>query len=141
MHQDVHLAPMRTNAVEYSLQLTWHRNVKRAGDWRLEFLRQGFHIRAGPLIQPGDCNLCTNRAECLGAPISNRLVVGHADDKCLLSGKNWSDVAVAHGNLPSADGRRGGVTTCRGDHDCNSTGGEAGQHKISGARQGDWEGG
>ena len=100
MHQDVQSAPLRTDAIEYGLQLPWHRDVKRPGDRRRKFLRQRLHMGARPFVEPSDCQFCAHSVERLRAAIGNRLIVGHADHECFSPGKHRSDTGIAHLGLP-----------------------------------------
>ena len=103
VHQDVQLAPVRPDAVEYRLQLAGHGNVQCAGDRGVEFLCQWFDMRPCPFVQPGDREVRADGAKRLRAAVRDRLVIGDADDERLLSGKDLPDVSVAHQESPSAN--------------------------------------
>ncbi len=99
MHQDIEATPSLPDEVEHGFELPGHGNIKRGRDRRLKFLRQGLDVSSRLVVEPSDGELGAGRTECLGAAVSDRVIIGDTDDQGLCTGKHRTD-RVSHGQSP-----------------------------------------
>src|SRR5436853_3334276 len=81
MDHEIEVAPSLGNLVEYRLHLAWHVGIERHQDWCFQFACQRNDVFLGLVVEIGDCKLCTESTEGLGAAPCDRVLVRDANDK------------------------------------------------------------
>ena len=76
-------------SLKHRFQLAGLVNVTGQEDGRSEFPRERLYIRLALLASIGDREFCTQGAECFGASVGNRMLVGDAENEPLFTGKRF----------------------------------------------------
>ena len=82
---EIELAPFLGDAFKHGFHLTGRADVERHHDRGFELVRQRLDIFLRLVVQIGDGQLRSQRAERLGAAPGDRLVIGDADDETFLA--------------------------------------------------------
>ena len=85
MQQKIQLPPVRGDPFKYLLRLTLDHDVERYEDRRLQCLCKRLDVLFRALVQIGHGKFGTERTKCLGAPPSDRLIVGDTYDQAFLA--------------------------------------------------------
>src|SRR6516162_199654 len=83
MKGKVEPAPMLSNGIEHSLELTRHRHVTRREDGGTDALGERRHERLSLVVEIGDRELRARVSEMLCRPPGKAVLVGNADNQAL----------------------------------------------------------
>ena len=88
VHEDVQASPVLPHLFEHAFEFSGLFDVERQENRRLELARERLDVRFRFVVEIGDRELGTERAECGCAAVGDRMLVGDADDERLLSGED-----------------------------------------------------
>ena len=88
VNENVELAPFFGDFLEHRLEHARRCDVERHEDRRAELLRQWLDVGLRLLVDVRDRELGAELAKCFRAAVSDRLLVGDADDKRLRAGEH-----------------------------------------------------
>jgi hypothetical protein len=105
MDDKIQLSPRFRDGLEQRLHLARDARVERHDDLSFKFPRQRLDVFLGFVVEVSHSNVGAERAERLGAPPCNRLIVGDADDQAPFSFQQLGFYSGNHGLYPSPPAR------------------------------------
>jgi hypothetical protein len=85
VHEKIEFSPIVADTLEHRLDLTWLHDIERHQNRCFDLARERLDIFLGFVVEVGDRELGTERAERLGAAPGNGLIVGNTHNEATLA--------------------------------------------------------